>query len=573
MIRLRNFIKPYKKQIIFAPLAKFVETVFELIIPILTAILIDSGIKNNDVSLIIQLSAISLFLAILGFFISLVGQYLAVTAAQRFGMNLRNKVFEHINTFSYAELDKFGASALTTRLTADINQLQYMFMMVLRLVLRSPLLCIGSIIGALIIDWMLALILIAVIPIVGIILYLIINRAINLFRKVQTKLDDIALVVSENLTGIRIIKAFGRTDTERTKIEKAGNEHVKAHIKAGKLASLSNPLTALLVNFALIAILFLSGIRVNSGVMTQGEIIVFINYISQITLALGVLINLIVTITRALASADRIREILNTQTSIIDAGKILEKFPEGDIVFENVSFAYGEGKPTLKNVNITIKRQSTLGIVGLTGSGKTTFINLLSRFYDVTEGKITIGGKDIKDLSPSYLRSNIGIVPQQAKLFSGTIAENIRMGNCDITDEDIEKACQAAQADFVHRLPEGFNFVLKRGGINLSGGQRARLTIARALAKKHEILILDDAASALDYATEAKLNSVLKDDLHCTVLIISQRVSSLRNADYIVVLNEGSIAGFGTHLELLENCEIYREIYQTQLNIEGGTNV
>ncbi len=572
-MRLTHFLKPYKRQVILGPLCKFIETVFELFIPILMARLIDVGIKHNDIPLIAGLSACIFGLAVLGFLISILGQHFAVVASQGFGTALRKKTFQTITDFSYSQLDRFSSSSLTTRLTSDINQLQYMVMMVLRLVLRAPFLCIGSLIGAFIIDWTLALIMLIAIPIAGLVLYFLINLAVKLYRKVQTKLDKISLTASENLTGIRVIKAFGQTDSQKEKFVLAGGEHAKSAIKAGWLASLSNPLAILIINLSLLAIIYLGGIRVNTGRLTQGKMIIFINYISQIVLALNVLVNLVITVTRALASGARISEVLDTKITTDGQGKTLEQFPQGDIVFENVSFKFGEGKEILKDINLTIPQGSTFGIVGLTGSGKTALVNLIPRFYDVKSGKITIGGQDIKNLMPEVLREHIGIVPQKALLFSGSIKDNILMGNQNISEEKLIQAVKTAQAGFVEKLPEKYEYHIEQGGTNLSGGQKARLTIARALAKSPEILILDDSASALDFATERRLSQALKKEMKGkTVIIISQRAGSLKNADIIAVLNEGKITGLGTHDELLKTNQLYQDIYSTQINIEGGQN-
>lgn len=572
-MRLMSFLSPYKKQAILGPLCKFTETVFELIIPILMARLIDVGIKNNDIPLVVILS-ISIFgLAAAGFLISVTGQHFAVAASQGFGTALRKKVFQHITDFSYAELDRFSSSSLTTRLTSDINQLQHMVMMVLRLVLRAPFLCIGGIIGAFIIDWHLALIMLVAVPVAGFILYFLINRAVKAYKTVQKKLDKISLISSETLTGIRVIKAFRQADSQKEKFVEASGGHAKSAIKAGWLAPLSNPLAVLILNLSLLAIIYLGGVRVNIGSLTQGEMVIFISYISQIVLALNVLVNLVIMVTRALASAARINEVLDVEPSITDKGKVLAQFPQGDIVFENVSFRYGNGKEVLKDINMTIPKGSTFGIIGLTGSGKTTLINLIVRFYDAVTGKITIGGQDIKGLSPKFLREYIGFVPQKAMLFSGSIKDNIKMGNNGISDQRIIDSLKIAQANFVEKLPQKYDDHIEQGGTNLSGGQRARLTVARALAISPKILILDDSSSALDFATERRLSQALKKEAKDrTVITISQRAGSLKNADMIAVLNEGGIAGLGTHDELIKTNQLYQDIYRTQLNIEGEQN-
>ncbi|HEY8390520.1 MAG TPA: ABC transporter ATP-binding protein [Clostridia bacterium] len=571
-MHLTSFLSPYKKQVILGPLCKFVETVFELIMPILMATLIDVGIKQNKIWLIVVLS-ISIFgLAVLGFLIAVLGQHYAVSAAQGFGTALRKKVFEHITNFSYSELDRFSSSSLTTRLTSDINQLQYSVMMILRLVLRAPFLCIGSLVGAFIIDWHLALIMLISVPAAAVVLYFLINISIKAYKTVQKKLDNISLLASENLTGIRVIKAFGQTNSQKQKFFDSGDEHAHYAQKAGWLASLSNPLAVLILNISLLVIIYLGGKRVYFGKLSQGEIIIFINYISQIVLALNVLVNLMLLITKALASAARVNEVLDTIPKLTDEGQVLEQFPQGDIVFQNVSFRYGDGKEVLKNINLTIPKGTTFGIVGLTGSGKTTLVNLIARFYDVLEGKITIGGQDIKELSQKFLREHIGIVPQKAVLFSGSIRDNLKMGR-DVDDEKIMQALKIAQADFVNKLPDGLDYQLEQGGTNLSGGQRARLTIARALIMSPEILILDDSASALDFATERNLSRALKQhSTGRTVITISQRAGSLKNADIIAVLSEGQVVGLGTHDELIKSNQLYRDIYNTQLDIEGGRN-
>lgn len=565
MKRLLVYLKPYKLKAALGPLCKFAEALIELFIPIVMARLIDNGIKNADISLIIWLSVAMLLMAVVGFLVSLLGQYFAVSASVGFGQSLRNSLFKHINSFSYKEIDRFGAATLSTRVIADVNQLQTMVMMVLRLVLRAPFLCVGSMVGAAIVDFRLSIVIIVTIPVFAIILYFIIMRSIKAYGKVQKKLDNISLIASENISGARTIRAFARTEEEIKRFESANAQHAQEGIKVGRLASLSNPLTVLLVNLATLVILWLGGVQINIGNLSQGEIIIFLNYMSQILLALAVFVNLMVMITRAIASAQRVNEILAVVPSIPkEQNDTTNREIEGNITLKDVFFSYGAQKPALSNININIPKGSTVGIAGLTGSGKTTLINVIARLYDVYQGEVLIDGRDIKGYEITHLRRAISIVPQKAHLFSGTIRENLSMGR-DIPDSDLLEALDAAQAGFVRTLPLGLDTFVEREGANFSGGQRARLTIARALAQKPKILILDDSSSALDYATEARLRHSLKQfSKEMTVINISQRAASIREADIIFVLDKGQVAAQGTHSELINNNELYRTIFKSQ---------
>lgn len=576
LFKLAIYLRAYKKEVIIGPFFKLLEAIFELLLPTIVALIINKGIGMQDTSYVFKMGALMLILSIVGFGCSMICQYYAARASQGFGTTLRNKIFRHISSLSYAEMDKYGTSSLINRITNDVNQLQLAVAMLIRLVIRAPFICIGAIIMSMILDFRLSLILIAATPVFGIILYFIITRTAPIYRLYQQKLDRIALVLSENLSGVRVIRAFAKSRQERQRFNESSEDLTYTAIRVGRISALLNPMTTLVVNVAIIAILWVGGIHINEGQLSQGEIIAFINYITQILLALIVVSNLVIIFTKASSSAARINEVLATTTSIPDLGDIRSKRITNStyasaIQFINVSFGYNTtGDLALENISIEIQHGETVGIIGSTGSGKSSFVNLIPRFYEATQGEVRIDGVNVKEYSLEQLRSKIGMVPQKAVLFTGTIADNIRWGNEHATDEEVARAASIAQAEeFIAKLPEGYHTKVSRGGRNLSGGQKQRLTIARAVVTQPQILILDDSSSALDFATDASLRHQLRENSEqMTVLMVSQRVSTIQQADKIIVFEEGGIAGIGTHDELMIGCEVYKEITLSQLSSE-----
>jgi ATP-binding cassette subfamily B multidrug efflux pump len=574
LFKLVYFLKPYKKECILGPLFKLIEAILELLLPTIMALIINNGVLKRDTSYIFIMGGLMLFMSVLGFCSSMICQYYAARASQGFGTILRNSIFKHISSLSYMEIDKFGTSSLINRITNDVNQLQVAVAMLIRLVVRAPFICIGAIIMAMILDFRLSLILLGTAPIFAIILYLVISKSSPLYRLYQQKLDKIALVVRENLSGVRVIRAFAKTNHETQRFSEANNDLTATAIKVGKISALLNPMTTFVVNAAVIAILWAGSFHINEGRLSQGEIIAFVNYITQILLALIVVSNLIILYTKAFASAARINAVLETTSSIEDNDKIFASSIDNTapaIQFNNVSFGYSStGDMALENASIVINRGETIGLIGSTGSGKSTFINLIPRFYDVTNGEILIDGINVKDYPLKKLRNKIRAVPQKAVLFTGTIAENIRWGNETASDEDIIEAAKIAQAhEFIEKMKDGYETMLSRGGLNLSGGQKQRLTIARAVVSKPEILILDDSSSALDFSTDAALRHAIRNNLKdTTLLIVSQRASSIKHADKILVFDDGKIVDIGTHDELIESSQVYREICLSQLSSE-----
>lgn len=572
MFKLAVFLKPYKKECIIGPICKLLEAVLELLLPTIMALIINNGVDAHNTAYVFKFGGIMLLMAVLGFCSSMTCQYYAARASQGFGTTLRNTIFEHISSFSYAEIDKFGTSSLTNRITNDVNQLQLAVAMLIRLVIRAPFICIGAIIMAMILDFRLSLTLLAATPVFAVILYFVINKSSPLYRKYQKKLDKIALILRENLSGVRVIRAFAKTKNEKERFNEANDDLTSTAVHVGKISALLSPMTTFVMNTAVIVILWVSGFHINSGRISHGVIIAFVNYITQILLALIVISNLVIIFTKASASASRVNEILEASTSIADnpkyaADTIHTSAPA--VQFNDVSFGYSTtGDSVLENVSITINRGETIGLLGSTGSGKSTFVNLIPRFYDVTKGDILVDGINVKDYELCRLRKKIGIVPQKALLFTGTIAQNIRWGKEDAADEEVIEAAKIAQADeFISKLSDGYNTQVSRGGLNFSGGQKQRITIARAVISKPDILILDDSSSALDFATDAALRKAIKkSSTHMTVLIVSQRVSAIKQADKIIVFDDGHIAGTGTHKELMGNCEIYKEICLSQLS-------
>ncbi|MGM9978426.1 MAG: ABC transporter ATP-binding protein [Clostridium sp.] len=572
MFKLLPYLKNYKKQVVIGPIFKLLEAIFELMVPLVMAKIIDIGVKNGDYGYVIKSGFTLLILGFLGLFCALICQYSAAKASQGFGTDLRNDLFSHINSLSHSEIDMIGTSSLITRLTNDVNQLQLAVAMFIRLAFRAPFIIIGSAVMAMTLDLKLSIVFLFAIPLISLTLFWVMSKSIPFYSNIQKKLDKISLITEENLEGARVIRAFSKEENEKKRFFDASDDFTIASINVSKISALLNPLTSIIMNFAIVAILWYGGYRVNIGALTQGQIIAFVNYMTQISLTLVVFANLVVIFTKAFASGERVQEILEINSSITDKNaKISPVSNAPKVEFKNVSFSYkGSNKNSLSNANIKVNTGETIGIIGGTGSGKSTLINLIPRFYDVTEGEVLVDGVNVKDYNLNSLRDKIGIVPQKAALFSGSLRENMTLGNKNASDEEIKKAFDIAQAsEFVSSLSEGLDTVILQGGKNLSGGQKQRLTIARALVKNPEILILDDSASALDFATDAKLRKAIKEETkNMTVFIISQRATSIKNADKIIVLDNGNIVGIGSHNELLKNCKVYKEICLSQLSSE-----
>lgn len=571
MYKLMRYLRHYKKETVIGPLFKLLESSFELIVPLVMARIIDVGIKNNDLTYILKLGVLLVILGVLGLSCSLTAQYFAAKAATGFGTELRHDLFAHIQSFSYSEIDKAGSATLVTRITSDINQAQAGVNLVIRLFLRSPFIVVGALVMAFAINVKLALIFCVTVPVLSLVIYGIMAATIPLYRKVQKSLDEVLLATRENLTGIRVIRAFCMQQKEKEEFEEKSNAFLALQILVGKISALMNPVTYIIVNAATIAIVWGGGLQVNEGAITQGEVIALVNYMTQILLALVALANLIVTFTKAMTSGIRINEVFDLKPSMVSGEKKEMKKEEVILEMSGVDFAYqGHKEAALSDLNVVVKKGETIGIIGGTGSGKTTFVNLIPRFYDASKGRVKVNGVDVKDYDLGTLRGKIGIVPQKAVLFRGTIRENLLMGNAYATEEDMIQALKNAQAyEIVMNKSAGMDTMVSEGGKNLSGGQKQRLTIARALVRKPEILILDDSASALDYATDAKLRQAIAQNTeNMTVFIVSQRVASIMQADKIIVLDDGKIAGMGTHAELIQGCEIYREICHSQLSKE-----
>ena len=576
MFKLIKYLKSYTVQSIIGPLFKFLEASFELIVPLVMASIIDKGVKNNDTEYIFKMGGLLVLLAALGLAASLTAQYFAAKASTGFGAALRKDLYHHINTFSHKEIDKIGTPTLVTRVTNDINQTQTGVNMFLRLFLRSPFIVIGAIVMCLTISVELTLIFAVAAPVIGLIIYLIMSGTIPRYKKIQNRLDKVSLKTRENLSGVRVIRAFSHQKQEAKEFEKETEQLKKAQIAVGRISALMNPLTYVVVNLAIIAIIWFGGGYVDSGRITQGEITALVNYMTQILLALIILANLIVILTKASASAARINEVFDVKPSVTDEGCTEQTAVAGapTVEFSNVSFAYNGTEDSLTSISFTAGKGETVGIVGGTGSGKSTVISLIPRFYDATDGKVIIEGNDIKSYPLEQLRKKIGIVPQRAVLFKGTIRDNMRWGKENATDKEIWQALELAQAkEFVEQKPEKLDAVITQGGKNLSGGQRQRLTIARALVMRPDILILDDSSSALDYATSEKLRKALAENFkESTVFIVSQRAANIRFADKIIVLDDGKIAGIGTHSRLFTDCPEYREICLSQMSEKEAQN-
>ncbi len=574
MLKLVRFLKNYKVNVILGPIFKLTEAIFELIVPLVMAQIIDVGINEKaDSSYIWQMGVILVILGICGLGFALICQYMASVASQGFGTELRHELFSHINSLSHKEVDEFGTPSLITRLTSDINQLQVAVAMLIRLVVRAPFLVIGSTVMAFTIDFKAALIFVAVIPLVAVVMWLVTTKTVPFFKSIQKKLDKTSLITRENLEGARAVRAFSKQEYEQERFRENAEDIEKAAVRAGKISALLSPVNSIILNLAIVAIIGFGGYAVNIGDLTQGQVIALVNYMNQILLALVVVANLVVIFTKSAACAARVNEVLDTEPSIKDGTK---DGSEADgtqpaVKFDNVSFSYHDNSEyALKDISFTAEKGQTIGIIGGTGSGKSTLINLIPRFYDATEGTVSVNGIDVRDYQLDKLRSGIAVVPQKAVLFSGTIRENMKWGGDDITDEQIWRALKISQAyEFVEKLENGLDYEILQGGKNLSGGQKQRLTIARAIAANPQILILDDSASALDYATDSKLRTAIKENCSdMTVFIISQRANTVKSADKIIVLDDGKVEGIGTHRELVQNCADYCQICLTQFSPE-----
>lgn len=571
MSHLIPYLKKYKLETILAPLFKMLEACFDLIVPLIVSGIINFGIVADDKAYIFSRFALLIAMAVLGLISSFVAQYYAARAAVGTAAGLRHQILEKIQSFSFTELDKIGTSTLITRMTSDINQVQNGTNMFLRLFLRSPFIVFGSMILAFSINRQIALIFVAVIIILFVIVFGIMFITAPMYKKVQQHLDDVTGATRENLNGVRVIRAFGREEIQHEQFTQTNSALLKAQLKVGKIAALMNPLTYVVINIGIILILWLGADKVDKGILFSGSIIALINYISQILVELVKLANLIVVLGKSVSGMERIGQILDMESSMSFSGTETGKNNDEILKFDNVSLKYaGAGAESLTDISFSVKRGETIGIIGGTGSGKSSLVHLIPRFYDATGGTVYIKGLPISSFSREALLASVAIVDQKPRLFSGTIRSNLLWGNPSATDEDIWHALETAQAaDFVRNKPDGLDEKVLQGGSNFSGGQKQRLTIARALLSKSDILILDDSASALDYATDAALRKAIKSlPDNITTIIVSQRAGSIMHADKILVLDDGNLVGCGTHSELLENCEIYREIYESQF----GTN-
>lgn len=561
-----KYLKPYRKQAIIGFLFKLIEAFFELIVPIVVADIIDYGIAAKDQQYILHKGILLFILAISGYSCALVCQYFASKTSQGFGTYLRNDMFKAINAYDYENIDKIGIPSLMTRITNDTNQLQLAVAMTIRLASRSPFLIIGSLIMAFRINVSMSLIFICAAPLLALSIYLVMSRSLPLYLKIQKQLDHVSLICRENLAGIRVIRAFSKQNQEKERFHQATQKQKDMQMRVGKLSALLNPSTSVIVNCAILMILYVGSLKVNSGTLLQGEVIALINYMNQILLSMFAFANVIVIYNKATACYKRVKEVLSIQPVIQDGFQAMDHHEGALVTFDHVSFSY-QGSHALSDLSFSIEKGETVGIIGGTGSGKSTLVNLIPRFYEASQGQIYIKDRPIQNYSLQSLRQMIGFVPQQALLFTGTIKDNICFGKEDASDEEIIEALNLAQASFVKEWKDGIYSHITQGGHNLSGGQKQRLTIARALVRNPELLILDDSASALDFVTDAALRKAIAS-LPQTTIIVSQRVSAIMYADKILVLSHGELVGIGKHDELLENCEIYQQIVHSQLSKE-----
>lgn len=578
MKRLLIYLKRHPLATLFAPLFKMLEASFELFVPLVVAKMIDIGIYQKNAGYLWRMGALLVLLGIIGFGFAITAQYFAAKSAVSTGRDLRNDLFAHINTLSFKEIDTLGTSTLINRMTNDVNQVQNGINMFLRLFLRSPFVVFGAMVMAFTVDVKAAIPFVIVIPALAVVVFAILLITMPLYKNVQKQLDDVLLSTRENLLGIRVVRAFNRQESEMESFEKKSLQLFFRQIHVGKISALLNPVTYVIINLGIIAILWSGGNQVYLGRLTQGQVIALINYMSQILVELIKLANLIILLSKAIASLNRVNNIFDMQPSIKEEGAFLaSKPPIGSVAgtaaveFSNVSFSYNEkAKEVLSNITFKAMSGQTIGIIGGTGSGKSSLVNLIPRFYDIQNGSVKVDGSNVKTLNPVSIRKHIGMVPQKAQLFKGTLRENMRWGRKNATDEEIYQALEIAQAkEFVDSKDQGLDLMIEQNGSNLSGGQKQRLTIARALVKNPDILILDDSASALDFATDARLRKAIKKQIqNRTVFLVSQRVSTIRNADQILVLDDGTLAGIGTHEELLRENEVYQEICASQLSKE-----
>ena len=573
MKRLLSYMKDYKKESILGPLFKMLEASFELFVPLVVARMVDVGIHNRDVGYVMKMGGLLVLLGVIGLACSLTAQYFAAKASVGAATSLRNDLFAHIGSLSYAEIDTVGTSTLITRMTSDINQVQNGLNLALRLLLRSPFVVFGAMVMAFTIDVPAALVFVVAIPLLAVVVFGVMLWTMPRYKKVQAGLDRVLGNTRENLTGVRVIRAFGREEAETGRFETENNALTKLQEHVGRVSALMNPVTYVIINLATVVLIWVGAVRVDTAIITQGAVVALINYMSQILVELIKLANLIINITKALACASRVQGVLDTESSM-EAPQALSNVVEQNqerVTFRNVALTYqGAGAASLSGLSFSVKPGETVGVIGGTGSGKSSLVNLIPRFYDATQGDVLVDGHNVRDYPLASLREKVGVVPQRAVLFTGTIRDNLKWGKPDATDEELWQALETAQArDFVEEKPGGLDEPVSQGGKNFSGGQRQRLTIARALVRKPEILILDDSASALDFATDARLRKAIRQmEGGPTVFIVSQRASSIRYADKIIVLDDGEAVGIGTHEELLKHCEVYREIFESQFQRE-----
>jgi ATP-binding cassette subfamily B multidrug efflux pump len=584
MRKLLVYLKDYKKESVLGPLFKLLEATFELIVPLVMAAIIDTGVASGDKTYIMRMCMVLVLLAVIGLTCSITAQYFAAKAAVGFATKLRHALFAHIESLSFTEMDTVGTATLITRMTSDVNQVQNGVNLVLRLFLRSPFIVFGAMVMAFTIDIKAALVFVVTIPLLSVIVFGIMLISIPLYKKVQSALDKVLGITRENLTGSRVIRAFNKEEDEREHFNENNDLLTRAQIYVGKISALMNPLTYVIINGAIVVLVWTGAVRVDNGYITQGQVVALINYMSQILVELVKLANLIININKSIACGNRIQSVFEMQSSITDgSSRNMDKPQTTDsdesedteyaVEFSHVGLTYaGAGDESLTDIDFKVKKGETIGIIGGTGSGKSSVVNLIPRFYDVTAGSVKVNGKNVKDYSLEELRGKIGTVLQKAVLFHGSIRENLKWGNPDASEEDLINAVTVAQAkEFIDNKEGGLDFEVEQGGKNLSGGQRQRLTIARAVVKKPEILILDDSASALDFATDAALRKAIREmEGGTTVFIVSQRAASIQHADRIVVLDDGKIVGLGTSEELLESCEVYQEIYNSQFKKQEG---
>ena len=576
MKKLLIYLRDYKKECVLAPLFKMLEASFELIVPLVMAVIIDSGIAKSDKGLVVRMCGVLILLGIIGLVTSITAQYFAAKAAVGFATNLRHALFKHLQSLSFTEIDTLGTSTMITRMTSDVNQAQTGVNMVLRLFLRSPFVVFGAMIMAFTIDVKSALIFVVAIILLSIVVFGIMLINIPMLKDVQKKLDTVLNITRENLSGVRVIRAFCKEEEEIERFTRKNEELTAKQQKSGSFSALMNPLTYVIINLAILYLIWTGALQVHAGVLTKGQVVSLYNYMSQILVELIKLANLIITVNKSVACANRIQDVFEIKTSMQYKESLKENMKADNsyaVEFKHVALTYsGAGDESLTDIDFTVRKGETVGIIGGTGSGKSSLVNMIPRFYDATKGEVLIDGINVKEYPREVLMKKVGIVLQKAVLFKGTIESNIRWGKKDATSEDIAKAVEIAQAADVVNAKGGTDAVIAQGGKNLSGGQRQRMTIARALVKKPDILILDDSASALDMATDARLRKAIKElDYNPTVFIVSQRTAAIQNADKIIVLDDGKIVGMGTHDELIKNCEIYSEIYYSQYR-KGGEN-